>query len=455
MAVERHEVVVIGGGIGGLAAAWALRDRDVVLLEAEDRLGGRIYSKKRGAHWMTVGAHFIGGLDSPVGQIAAELGLETIRAEGEMATVWMGGKLVRGGRFETYPFRLPLSLGGRISLIRTGLRLMLANRRVRRIIDDPLHGHDGFDGEVVEAPGDAELDAKSFADVLGRMHPQVELIMRTMVNRVTAETHEMSGHFGASVVGNLWADAAMLRETIPGGLSEVVDAMSARMGNRLVTGAPVETVEHSPDGVTVRAQQGGEDVTIQADYVIMATPAPITRRMVSGLSEDKAAALDAVRYGPYIIMSAITDEPGPMPYDDIYMVGVIDRSFCMFYNLMNPLRKAGQPRGAGGAINVHTGAHQAAGQWDMTDEAIRALYLADIEEVFPQTKGIVSETWVHRWEHGYPFWAPGHLNHQAALARPEGRLHFAGDYVGYGSSGPTSHSGYIAARAVRKALETV
>lgn len=455
MSVERHEVVVIGGGIGGLAAAWALRDRDVVLLEADDRLGGRVFTKRRDPYWMTVGAHFIGGLDSPVGQIAEELGLEKIQAEGEMATVWMNGKLVRGGRFETYPFRMNMSLGGRISLIRTGLRLMLANRRVRRIIGDPIHGDQGFAGEVVEAPGDPELDAMNFAELLGPMHPEVEVIMRTMVNRVTAETHEMSGHFGASLVGNLWGDAAMVRETIPGGLGELVEGMSARMGNRLLTGAPVEAVEHGPNGVTVRATQGGEAITIQADYAILATPAPITRRIVSGLSEDKAAALDAVRYGPFIVMAAMTAEAGPMPYDDIYMVGVIDRSFCMLYNVMNPLRKAGQPRAPGGVLNMHAGAGQAARQWDMSDEAIRDLYLADVEEIFPETKGIVTETWVHRWEHGYPYWAPGHLNHQPTLARPEGRLHFVGDYVGYASTGPTSHSGYIAARAVRKALEAV
>ena len=37
-----HDAVVIGGGIAGLAAAWSLRDLDVVLLEASDRTGGRI-----------------------------------------------------------------------------------------------------------------------------------------------------------------------------------------------------------------------------------------------------------------------------------------------------------------------------------------------------------------------------------------------------------------------------
>ena len=61
MATMTRDVVVIGGGIAGLSAAWRLRHRDVLLLEADDRLGGRMRSDVRGDYWLNYGAHLFPG----------------------------------------------------------------------------------------------------------------------------------------------------------------------------------------------------------------------------------------------------------------------------------------------------------------------------------------------------------------------------------------------------------
>jgi oxygen-dependent protoporphyrinogen oxidase len=48
-----HDAIVVGGGMAGLSAGWRLRHRDVLLLEAGSRFGGRIYSERRGHYWRT------------------------------------------------------------------------------------------------------------------------------------------------------------------------------------------------------------------------------------------------------------------------------------------------------------------------------------------------------------------------------------------------------------------
>ncbi len=451
MTGENHEVVIVGGGIAGLAAAWALRDRDVVLLEADERVGGRIFTQWREPNWLVTGAHFVGDPTSPLGGLAVELGCELLPAKGDMAAVWMNGRLLRGGRSETFPFRLPMSLGGRLSLIRTGLRLRRVNARATRGLEDPIHSGYGFDGDEVVVKGDAGLDAIPFSDALGPMHPEVASIFRTVTNRITGEPHEVSAHYGAALAANLWS-ASMPRNTIRGGLGVLVEGLATRLDNRVVAGARVEAVTQDNDGVEVRAERGGEKIAIRAQRAIIATPAPITRRIVADLPADKAAALDAVRYGPHLVMAALTSETEPMPYDDIYMVGVVGRSLQMIYNTMNPARGPNGPRAPGGALTMLAGSGQAAALMKRTDDEIRDLFLADLQEIFPETRGIIAETWVQRWERGYPYWPPGRLGNQGALARPHGRVHFAGDYLAYGSTGPAARSAKMAARVVREKL---
>src|SRR5829696_3523308 len=121
-----RDVVVIGGGIAGLAAAWRLRDRDVLLVEAGDRLGGRMRSDVRGDYWLNYGAHLFPGPGSLVDGMARECGLETVPVTGGMMGLAVGSARLERGRVETYPFRLRLSLRDRIAFVRAGARIQRA-----------------------------------------------------------------------------------------------------------------------------------------------------------------------------------------------------------------------------------------------------------------------------------------------------------------------------------------
>ena len=101
-------MVVVGGGIAGLAAAWVLRNRDVVVLEGSGRLGGRIRSEPRGPYWMNLGAHVFSGPGSATGRLVADVGVESVPVPGHLVALELNGRLLVGGRPELYPLRLPL-----------------------------------------------------------------------------------------------------------------------------------------------------------------------------------------------------------------------------------------------------------------------------------------------------------------------------------------------------------
>jgi monoamine oxidase len=82
-----RSVIIVGGGIAGLAAASRLSRAgfSVVILEARDRIGGRIFTKRLPGDNQAIelGAEFIHGLPPEIWQPVQEHGLDAVEVEGE------------------------------------------------------------------------------------------------------------------------------------------------------------------------------------------------------------------------------------------------------------------------------------------------------------------------------------------------------------------------------------
>jgi oxygen-dependent protoporphyrinogen oxidase len=435
-----HDVVVVGGGIAGLAAAWRLRDLDVLVLEASDRVGGRIRSEPRGDLWLNFGAHVFSGPESATGRLIDETGVEARQVEGRLAAVALGDRIVASGLVETYPFRLPLSLRSRAALVRAGARLRLAVRRYAAV--------------AAERPGESPVerqqrmldfrDDRSFSEFVGPLPRDVDAIFRATLNRSSGEPEELAAGYGIGYFHLVWNRSDGLSRNILGGPSRLTGALAAKA--RIVTGAEVTEVAADDDGVTIRYGNG----EIRARQAVVATPAYVTRAIVRGLPAETDAALAQMHYGPYVVGAFLTEETGPMPWDGIYALATPLRSFGMLFNTANVLRTGA--RRPGGSLMVYAAAGAARALAGLDDDAIRARFLADLVSLYPEAGAIVSEVAIQRWERGLPYAAVGRSRLQAALTRPLGRVHLAGDYLGTWYTETACQTGEAAAAAIRAAL---
>lgn len=441
---QARDAIVVGGGLAGLTAAWRLRDRDVLVLEAADRVGGRIRSETRDGLWLNFGAHVFGGPGSATGRLLDETGVAAEPVPGRLAAVALGGKVVASGPVESYPLRLPLPPRSRLALARAGLKLRLAVRRYAAV--------------AAERPGEAPaerqqrmldfLDNRSFTEFLGPVPADVDAIFRATLNRSSGEPEELAAGYGIGYFHLVWNRSEGLSRNVLGGSSRLIEALA---GASIETGAHVTEVRTSDGGVVVRYRRDGAEHEVRARSCVVATPAFVTRELVRGLPQETSDALAAVRYGPYVVGAFLTGETGPMPWDGLYALATPGRSFSMLFNTANVLRGAG-PRASGGSLMVYAAANGARALAGLDDDQVRERFLADLQGVYPVARGIVREVAIQRWEHGLPYAAVGRARLQAPLTRALDRIHLAGDYLGSWYTETAIQTAERAAAAVRADL---
>ncbi len=436
------DVIVVGGGIAGLTAAWMLRHRSVLVLEASDRFGGRMRSEPRGEYWLNLGAHLFPGRGSLLDALVAELGLETLSIPGSTTAMEFEGRVFPTRRVEAYPLRLPLSLSERIAFARAGLKLRTA---VRRDLDSAARGGRGTERRR------AELDRTTFAEFLGPLPRRVEGIFRCAARRATAEANEMAASVGIRLFAQVWSGPdSEISLNLRGGTARLPVAMAQQLGAAARTGSTVTAVEVEGGEAVVTYCTGSETVRVSARHVIVAAPAHVARRVVRTISPPVERFLRSVSYGPFLSMAVLTSERDRAPWDDVYALMTPGRSFDMLFNHASCLRRG--VRRPGGSLMVYVGGPPARSLMESNDEEVRDVYLRDLYRVYPSLRGHVSETLIHRWDPGNTFRRPGVAAPPAASVT-DGSIHFAGDYFAeLGNMEAAARSGRAAARAVMDAL---
>jgi oxygen-dependent protoporphyrinogen oxidase len=428
------DCVVVGAGIAGLSAAFELRQRglSVTVLEAEDRVGGRIHSHAIGnGAFLNVGAHLFPGPVSVLGRLVKAHGLQLAPIWGSTSSLAYGNRVVLGGPVESVALRLPLPPRALASLAVAGIKLKVAARRYSRDVAPIL-------GESADRRRVRVLEYRAnqtFAEFLAPLDPAVEPIFRAVANRLTAEPSQITAGSGIALFAHVWsATNAGLTFNLLGGPAALPQAIGHSLGDAVQVGARGRSLALSADGgVDVRYERGGREQRVRARAVIVATTAPAARAMLEGVgapAEEVVAALGAITYGPFVVAGIQTRERQATALDPVYAVLTARAPSTMLFNQSHVERSPKGSRTPGGSLMIYAGGGAAQPLFELDDGRIVDIYTRHLVQLFPEYGGVIGDAAVKRWEDAIPLCTPERASIQLAIERAvAGRIWLAGDYV--------------------------
>ncbi|TCJ31109.1 flavin monoamine oxidase family protein [Nocardioides jejuensis] len=417
---ETHEAVVIGAGMAGLMAATTLNGRDVVVLEASDRAGGRVDTVRQGDYWINVGTQFTEGTGPLIDALHRhEVPLGTL--EGKSVALHLGGKQVDTSNPFALMFTSKMTWRDRYGLAVVGTRILAnvpflemseTNRWANRVR--------------------AKLDRRRADFVLKGVSSELthEMVRSWSGQWMGCEPEETAARQFVFSMGILLTDPEKVPNlTLPqGGNQTLTDILAEDLGDKIRLSSPVHTVEWTDDGVVVDYQDADGPVRIRAQRAIVAVPADIAVKIMPGLPAEYRTALESIHYGRYVVVGFFTHEEGaPQRWDDYLAVSTPGRSFQAIFNHAAAVRRG--PRKPGGALACFAGGAEADRLFELTDEEIVARFTADLLEVYPELEGKVDAGILRRHPRVVPFWGPDGRASLETLKQPLGPVHLAGDYA--------------------------
>lgn len=444
------EVVIVGAGLAGLSAAWKLQDKDILILEKDQRFGGRIQSQKKGDYWMNWGAHVFAGEGSSTEELLHETHVPSVEIPGTLKALSMNGKLLRNGHIATFPFRIPMPLSARFGTMYGGLKIVAG---VAKYVGVVKKRENETGPERQQRIYDFENE-RTFQEFIGKLPSDSAALFQTTVIRSAGNMDQISAGAGIGYFSLVLGFGQGLQRGILGGPSTLTSKIAGTVDSKLQLGAEVYEVIDNKDSVTVRYTKDGANHEVQAKAVILACTANITKKVAVNISAELGAALSEVKYGPHVSTAFLTNETGARPWDDIYAIAAPKRSFAIALNQASIVRGSEEFRKQGGSFMTFSPAALGRALLHKSEEEVIETHLRDLDQVL-NYKGFtetITEAKMERWENASPYCAPGRAKIQPTLMKGEGRVLLAGDYLGTLYTETAVTTGFTAAERALKVL---
>ncbi|HET6625802.1 MAG TPA: protoporphyrinogen oxidase [Nocardioidaceae bacterium] len=442
-------VVVVGGGIAGLAAAASVKDQAphlrVTVLEGSPAVGGKLALGEVAGIAVDVGAEAMLNRRPEATALARWAGLadRLVHPAAISANLWSRG--------EMHP--MPRTLMGvptdaralaesgvvsKAGLARAALDAVLPATR----IDD----RDVSVGWLVEERFGKEVVDRLVEPLLGGVYAghAREISARAAVPQVVALLDQDRSMLRAAAAATRATSDVPVFAGLEGGLGQLPAAVAASAGIDVRTHAAVRDLARRPGGgwnLVVGSTHAPE--VVQADAVILATPARPAARLLSDVVPDAALELARVEYASMAIVSmAFRWREFPATSGSGFLVPPVDKrdikAATYSFAKWDWVARAGRARDHGEDVLVlrcSIGRHREESVLQVEDEELVQVALEDLSAAIRLSVRPVD--WhVQRWGGALPQYTVGHLERvrkvRAAVARNTGLAVCGAAYDGLG-----------------------
>ncbi len=428
------KVVVVGAGIAGLGAAYALQKQgvDVAVLESTPHVGGRMRSMEWNGAWIDLGAEFIAtpGFEDT---IFDELGIAGDRLTypgGDVSfSVW------RDGTAHEFNYTDPKGI-----LRFTGMSVW-DRLRMAKMLPAFLRQRRESDGRWDEPWRGAWADDQSVETWLSRLNPSfLEYVVEPMFELYCGwEPHNFSK--GAFLSTSLLPRQPQIW-TFRQGLGTVTGALAARLD--VTTNARVTDVDLGRDPVAISWEEGGASKSTTADAVLIAVPGSRVLDFTRGLTRERVQFFERVQYVPHELpFFTVTEPPEGVPSGVFFPRKEDQQIAALGYDVSstNPDVRF---------LRISMKTNHIVRQLDKTDDEDLDAIVDVASQRYPSIRTVIKDRFVSRWREALPAFGVGSMRRLGEFVAlpPQRGVAFAGDYLLTGATSAAYLTGTKAAAAL-------